>query len=50
MAPQTIGRRTFMGQVALGTAAALAYPSSRVLGANDRVRLGMIGVGFKVGK
>src|ERR1022692_3634811 len=38
-------RRTFMKQAALGTAAVLAYPTSRVLGANDRVRVGMIGVG-----
>src|ERR1700751_5673248 len=37
-------RRTFLKQAALG-AAVLAYPSSRVLGANDRVRVGMIGVG-----
>jgi predicted dehydrogenase len=38
-------RRTFMKQAALGTAAVLAYPTSTVLGANDRVRVGMIGVG-----
>jgi predicted dehydrogenase len=38
-------RRDFIKQSALGTAAMLAYPSSRVLGANDRVRVGMIGVG-----
>ena len=37
-------RRTFLKQAAL-TAAVLAYPSSTVLGANDRVRVGMIGVG-----
>jgi predicted dehydrogenase len=37
-------RRTFLKQAALG-AAVLAYPSSTVLGANDRVRVGMIGVG-----
>jgi predicted dehydrogenase len=36
-------RRDFVKQAALGTAALLAYP--RVLGANDRVRVGMIGVG-----
>ncbi len=41
--PQT--RRTFLKQAALGTAAVLAYPPSRVLGANDRIRVGMIGVG-----
>jgi predicted dehydrogenase len=38
-------RRTFLKQAALGTAAVLAYPPSTVLGANDRVRVGMIGVG-----
>jgi predicted dehydrogenase len=38
-------RRGFLKQAALGTAAVLAYPPSRVLGANDRVRVGMIGVG-----
>ena len=37
-------RRTFLKQAALGTAAVL-LPSGRVLGANDRVRVGMIGVG-----
>ena len=38
-------RRDFIKQAALGTAAFLAYPPARVLGANDRVRVGMIGVG-----
>jgi len=38
-------RRRFLQQAALGTAAVLAYPPSKVLGANDRVRVGMIGVG-----
>ncbi len=37
-------RRTFLKQAAVG-AAILAYPSTKVLGANDRVRVGMIGVG-----
>lgn len=37
-------RRHFLKQAAIGTAA-LAYPSGRVLGANDRIRVGMIGVG-----
>lgn len=37
-------RRTFLKQAALGTAA-LAISPSRVLGANDRVRVAMIGVG-----
>jgi len=38
-------RRDFMKQSVLGTAALLAYPPARALGANDRVRVGMIGVG-----
>ena len=38
-------RRMFLKQAALGTAAVLAYPTARVLGANDRMRVGMIGVG-----
>jgi predicted dehydrogenase len=38
-------RRDFLKQTAWGTAAFLAYPPSRVLGANDRVRVAMIGVG-----
>src|SRR6266568_7517921 len=38
-------RRTFLKQAAIGTAAVLAYPTSSVLGANDRIRVGMIGVG-----
>ena len=43
MANQT--RRDFVKQSVLGTAALLAYPPARVLGSNDRVRVGMIGVG-----
>jgi predicted dehydrogenase len=38
-------RRTFLKQAALGTAAALTFSPASVLGANDRVRVGMIGVG-----
>jgi len=38
-------RRDFIKQAALGTASFLAYPAARVLGANERVRLAMIGVG-----
>jgi predicted dehydrogenase len=38
-------RRDFIKQSALGTAAMLVYPPSSVLGANDRVRVAMIGVG-----
>jgi predicted dehydrogenase len=40
-------RRDFIKQAALGTAAVLAGPTSRILGANDRVRVGMIGVGAR---
>ena len=38
-------RRNFIKQSALGTAAMLVYPPASVLGANDRVRVAMIGVG-----
>jgi predicted dehydrogenase len=38
-------RRDFLQQAALGTAAFLAYPPANALGSNDRVRVGMIGVG-----
>ena len=38
-------RRTFIKQAALGTAALWVAPTSRILGANDRIRVGMIGVG-----
>jgi len=38
-------RREFIRQAAISAAALATYPPSRVLGANDRVRLGMIGVG-----
>lgn len=47
MGENTIGRREFIGTLALGTAAMLAYPPAKVLGANDRVRLGMIGAGAR---
>ena len=40
-------RRDFIKQAAMGTAAFLAYPTARVLGANERVRLAMIGVGSR---
>ncbi len=39
-------RRDFI-KTAAGTAALLAYPPANVLGANDRVRVGMIGVGAR---
>ena len=41
-------RRAFMQQALTGSAAVAAYglfPSSRVLGANDRIRIGLIGAG-----
>ena len=38
-------RRDFMKTAALGAAAFIVPPSARVLGANDRVRVGMIGCG-----
>jgi predicted dehydrogenase len=41
-------RRTFVKQITAGTAAYAAYglsPAARVLGANDRVRFGLIGAG-----
>lgn len=38
-------RRDFLKQAAIGATAILAYPPARVLGANDRIRIGMIGVG-----
>ena len=44
MSENSIARRDFLKQAAIGTAAMMVYPS-RVLGANDRVRVGMIGVG-----
>ncbi|MBV9147535.1 MAG: Gfo/Idh/MocA family oxidoreductase [Acidobacteria bacterium] len=44
MSDNFIPRRDFLKQAAIGTAAMMVYPS-RVLGANDRVRVGMIGVG-----
>jgi predicted dehydrogenase len=45
MAEQT--RRTFIKQAAVGAAALLAHPTARVLGANDRVRVAMIGAGAR---
>src|ERR1700694_642312 len=38
-------RREFIRQAAIGAATLAAFRPSRVLGANDRVRVGMIGVG-----
>src|SRR5260370_12790855 len=48
MAKETIERRKFMKQAALaGAAIGLAGSTSRVLGENDRVRLGAIGFGAR---
>ena len=47
MSNNEIERRTFIKQAALGTAALMAYAPSRVLGANDRVRVGIIGPGAR---
>jgi predicted dehydrogenase len=44
MGNDSMARRDFIKQAALGTAAIMIAPS-HVLGANDRVRVGMIGVG-----
>ena len=38
-------RRNFLGKVATGLAGGLA--ASRVVGANDRIRLGIIGIGAR---
>jgi FlaA1/EpsC-like NDP-sugar epimerase len=40
-------RREFLKQAAVGGAVALISPAVRVLGANDRVRIGMIGAGAR---
>jgi predicted dehydrogenase len=45
MSKKKIDRRDFIGKSALTAAAVMAYPPSRVLGANERIRVGMIGVG-----
>jgi predicted dehydrogenase len=45
MRDRKMQRRDFMKTAALGTAGILMQPSLRALGANDRVRVGMIGVG-----
>ena len=45
MTEQKIARRDFLKQAAIGAAAFAVYPTSRAFGANDRVRVGMIGVG-----
>jgi predicted dehydrogenase len=45
MSENGIDRREFLGKAALGTAAMLVVPGARVLGANDRVRVGLVGAG-----
>jgi predicted dehydrogenase len=40
-------RREFIKKAAAGAAAYLAFPTASILGANDRVRLAMIGVGSR---
>jgi predicted dehydrogenase len=40
-----INRREFMGNVGKGLAVAAAMPAMRALGANDRIRIGLIGAG-----
>ena len=44
---KTIERRQFLKQAAVSAAIGLALPGRRVLGANDRVRLGIIGPGAR---
>ncbi len=40
-----VTRREFLGQVGAGVALAAAMPMTRALGANDRIRIGLIGAG-----
>src|SRR4030095_12534747 len=47
MTHKTIERRQFLKQAAATAAIGLALPGSRVLGANDRVRIGIIGPGAR---
>ena len=47
MASTTIGRREFLGQTAAAGALWALSPAARVLGANDRIRLGIIGAGAR---
>ncbi len=47
MSNNKIERRTFIKQAAMGAAAFAALPTARVLGANDRVRVGIIGPGAR---
>src|SRR5213592_4644554 len=47
MQKRPIERREFIKQATTAAAIGLAYRSTRVLGANDRVRLGIIGPGAR---
>jgi len=47
MNQKNIGRREFVKRTAAAAAIGFIYPSARVLGANDRVRLGIIGPGAR---
>ena len=47
MNQKNIGRREFVKRTAAAAAIGFVYPSSRVLGASDRVRLGIIGPGAR---
>jgi predicted dehydrogenase len=47
MSNTNIGRRTFLGHTAAAAAVWAMHPAARVLGANDRVRLGVIGPGAR---
>src|SRR5215471_2414211 len=47
MASKNLERREFLKQASAAAAIGLALPPSRVLGANDRVRLGIIGAGAR---
>jgi predicted dehydrogenase len=47
MARKNIKRRDFLKQATTGAAIGFVYPSARVLGASDRVRLGIIGPGAR---
>jgi predicted dehydrogenase len=44
---KNIGRREFLKQTTAAAAIGLVHPSARVLGASDRVRLGIIGPGAR---
>jgi predicted dehydrogenase len=47
MTDRMVKRRDFLKTAAASAALGLAFPSARVLGANDRVRLGIIGPGAR---